>query len=74
MNPHPRDCDQATGPMPGMPMQMVPGCDKEERGMTMERKKELMTMAMGIAAQVVATTTRRERCLLRSMVETFVND
>ncbi len=58
-------------PMMGQPMAM---CEKEERTPPLERKKELMLMAMGIAAQVTATTTRRERCILRSMVEMFVGD
>lgn len=36
---------------------------------TYERRLELQQMAQKIASALVNTTTRRERCILRSMVE-----
>lgn len=65
-------------PQPGMPMQTeMRGGDFSGKkcGPDMGRKKELMTLAMSIAAQVQASTRRgEERCMLRQMVEIFLDN
>ena len=55
--------DMGSSPSPGGMMEDSP------RVVTYERRLELQKMAAKIAADLVTTTTRRERCILRSMVE-----
>lgn len=45
---------------------------KRDRAMDMKRKGELFAIAQGIAAQLQATTNRRERCFVRAMVEALL--
>jgi hypothetical protein len=69
------DCNEAGYPQAMATMAMrgdepTDGCDKRP---DMKRKGELFELAKGIAVQVAELTKRRERCLLRQMVEMLLD-
>jgi hypothetical protein len=67
-----------TAPCDEMPQQAMcnenPMREGHRKGLSRQRRKELMQLAENIAVQVQGLTEGRERCLLRRMVEMFIEN
>ena len=67
-----RDCDYDNG-CTAQPMQAVNYAEKPP-GVPLERRVQLQVLAASIAHMVRGQASRRERCILRAMVETLLDD